>query len=59
MLILDDILATGGTLEAAVKLVERAKLKVAGAAALLELDGLGGREALAGYRVETLSLVSE
>ena len=59
VLILDDILATGGTLEAAVKLVERAKLKVAGVAALLELDGLGGRDALAGYRVETLSLVSE
>ena len=59
VLILDDILATGGTLEAAVKLVERAKLKVAGVAALLELEGLGGRDALAGYRVETLSLVSE
>ena len=59
VLILDDILATGGTPEAAVKLVERAKLKVAGVAALLELDGLGGRDALAGYRVETLSLVSE
>ena len=37
----------------------RAKLKVAGVAALLELEGLGGRDALAGYRVETLSLVSE
>ena len=59
VLILDDILATGGTLEAAVKLVERANLKVAGAAALLELDGLGGRGVLDGYRVETLSLVSE
>ena len=60
VLLLDDILATGGTLVASAKLVERAGLKVAGAAALLELEGLGGREALEGkYRVESLSIVSE
>ena len=57
--LLDDLLATGGTLVAAAKLVERANLKVAGVGALLELEGLGGREALDGYRLETLSLVSE
>ena len=34
-------------------------LDVAGVGALLELEGLGGREALDGYRLETLSLVSE
>ena len=59
VLLLDDILATGGTLVAATKLIERAKLKVAGIGTLLELKGLGGREALAQYRVETLSVVSE
>ena len=59
VLLLDDLLATGGTLVAAAKLVERANLKVAGVGALLELEGLGGREALDGYRLETLSLVSE
>ena len=58
VLLLDDILATGGTLVAAAKLIERAKLKVAGIGTLLELKGLGGREALAQYRVETLSVVS-
>lgn len=59
VLLLDDLLATGGTLVAAAKLVERANLKVAGVGALLELEGLGGREALDGYRLETLSLASE
>ena len=59
VLLLDDLLATGGTLVAAAKLVERANLKVAGVGALLELEGLGGREALDGYRLEMLSLVSE
>ena len=59
MLLLDDILATGGTLVAAAKLIERAELKVAGIGTLLGLKGLGGREALAQYRVETLSVVSE
>ena len=59
VLLLDDLLATGGTLVSTAKLVERANLKVAGVGALLELDGLGGREALDGYRLETLSLVSE
>ncbi|MGZ2399625.1 adenine phosphoribosyltransferase [Rothia sp. 110740021-2] len=59
VLLLDDLLATGGTLVAAAKLVERANLKVAGVGALLELEGLGGREALDGYRLETLSLVCE
>ena len=53
------IVATGGTLVAAAKLIERAELKVAGIGTLLELKGLGGREALAQYRVETLSVVSE
>ena len=59
VLLLDDILATGGTLEAAAKLIERANLRVAGIGALLELKGLGGREVLHQYRVETLSVVSE
>ena len=59
VLLLDDILATGGTLVAAAKLIERAELKVAGIGTLLELKDLGGREALAQYRVETLSVVSE
>lgn len=59
VLLLDDILATGGTLVAAAQLLERAQLKVAGIGMLLEIEGLGGRAALGAYRVETLSTVRE
>lgn len=59
VLILDDILATGGTVEAAVSLIGQANLEVAGIGFLLELDGLGGRARLEGQRVESLALVAE
>lgn len=60
VLIVDDLLATGGTLAAAVNLMHQASLTVAGVGAFLELDGLGGREAIgADHRVESLAVVSE
>lgn len=59
VLIVDDLLATGGTLAAAVNLMEQASLEVAGVGVFLELDGLGGREAIGPHRTETLSVVSE
>lgn len=43
VLLLDDVLATGGTLGAATRLVEECGASVAGVACLLELEGLGGR----------------
>jgi adenine phosphoribosyltransferase len=46
VLILDDVLATGGTLRAAKSLVERAGWSVAGIAVVLELEALGGRAGL-------------
>lgn len=46
VLILDDVLTTGGTLAAARRLVEACGASVAGTACLLELEGLGGREAV-------------
>lgn len=46
VLIIDDVLATGGTAAAAVKLLQNAGASVPGAAVLLELTALGGREAL-------------
>ena len=54
VLIVDDVLATGGTAAAGVELVERCGGVVAGVAFLLELDGLGGRARLAGHQVDTL-----
>jgi adenine phosphoribosyltransferase len=47
VLLLDDLLATGGTMQACCKLVERAGAKVAGCAFVIELTGLRGATRLA------------
>lgn len=47
VLIIDDVLATGGTAEASLGLIRRAGATIAGLAVLLELSFLGGRERLA------------
>jgi adenine phosphoribosyltransferase len=54
VLLLDDVLATGGTLVAATSLIERANWTVTGVGVVLELDGLGGRGALAGRELRSL-----
>jgi adenine phosphoribosyltransferase len=54
VVIVDDLLATGGTALATVRLVEQLGAKVLGALFLVELTGLGGRERLEGYAVESL-----
>jgi adenine phosphoribosyltransferase len=54
VLVVDDVLATGGTLEGTAKLVERCGATVAGIGVLLELAELRGRERLKGYRLESL-----
>ncbi|MDD5791112.1 MAG: adenine phosphoribosyltransferase [Erysipelotrichaceae bacterium] len=54
VLIVDDLLATGGTAEAACKLVEKLGGEVAGLAFIIELEALKGREVLKGYDVMTL-----
>lgn len=54
VIIIDDLLATGGTVEATVKLVERLGGKVIGIAFLIELEALNGRDKLKGYNVYSL-----
>jgi adenine phosphoribosyltransferase len=54
VLIIDDLLATGGTIEATIKLVEQSQATVAGIAFLIELEGLEGRKKLEGYKVLSL-----
>ena len=57
VLVVDDVLATGGAAEAALALVERAGGTVAGFTVLLELAFLAGRERLAGRPVHALLTV--
>lgn len=57
VLVVDDVLATGGTAEATLELIERAGGRVAGFSVLLELSFLGGRQRLAPRPVHTLLTV--
>jgi len=54
VIILDDLIATGGTLKASCQLVERLGGEVVDIVALMELEGLKGRTKLEGYRVDTV-----
>ena len=54
VLLIDDLLATGGTAAAAVNLVGQCGGTVAGCAFLIELTALGGRAKLAGHEVHAL-----
>ena len=56
VLIIDDLIATGGTAEAAAKLIEISKSKVAGFIFVINLFDLGGTDNLLkkGYKVENL-----
>ncbi len=53
VVIVDDLLATGGTVKAAVSLIERLGAVVDGICVLIELEALGGRERLDGYTVHS------
>ena len=54
VLIIDDLLATGGTVEATIKLVEEMGGEVVGCGFLIELSDLNGRERLKDYNVLTV-----
>ena len=46
VLLIDDVLATGGTIAAAIELIHRSQAHVAAVLALIEIEGLNGRSAL-------------
>lgn len=54
VLIVDDVLATGGTAAAAASLIEQIDGKVAGISCMIELDFLHGRDKLPGYDIFSL-----
>jgi adenine phosphoribosyltransferase len=54
VLIVDDLLATGGTVNGTVELVQRLKGEIAGLAFLVELGFLKGRDRLAGHTVSSV-----
>ena len=54
VLVVDDVLATGGTAAACMRLVEAGGGEVAGAAFLVEIEPLGGRERLTPHRVDSV-----
>jgi len=54
VVIIDDLIATGGTIEAIIKLVEKLGGIVVKAVFLIELEGLNGRDKLKGYDVDSV-----
>lgn len=58
VLVVDDLLATGGTALAVTELVARLGGEVVGLNFLLELEGLGGREVLSGFHCQSVMTVS-
>ncbi len=54
VLVVDDLLATGGTMEATIELVQKLGGKVVGLAFLIELSELNGRDKLKGHDILTL-----
>ncbi len=58
VVLIDDLLATGGTARAAIRLIEKVGGKVECCAFIIELLDLKGRDVLSGYRVEALTQFS-
>lgn len=54
VLLIDDLLATGGTAAASCILIEKLGAEIAGCAFVVELDDLRGRDKLSGYRIHSL-----
>lgn len=57
VLVVDDLLATGGTISAAMKLIEKVGGKIVGTAFVIELSFLKGKEKLKEFKTEVTSLI--
>lgn len=55
ILVIDDVLATGGTADATCRLVEALGGAIVGLGFLIEIGGLGGRQRLGSHRIESLA----
>lgn len=55
--VVDDVLATGGTVDATCQLLERAGAVVSVVTVVLEIEALGGRDRLAGRKIEALRTI--
>ncbi len=58
MLLVDDLIATGGTAEAAVKLIEKSKGSLVGAAFVIDLPDLGGKAKLEAMGIKCHTLLA-
>ncbi len=58
VLIVDDLIATGGTTEAMIRLIESLGGEIVGIVVLIELAGLEGRKKLSGYRLDAAIVYS-
>jgi adenine phosphoribosyltransferase len=56
VLLVDDLIATGGTAEAAIKLIRKAGGEVVGSSFIVDLPDLGGRKRIEAMGVKTLTL---
>lgn len=54
VLIVDDLLATGGTMEACLRLLEKCEATIVGCSFLIELEALGGHARMAPYQVHSI-----
>ena len=54
VLLIDDVLATGGTVAAALDMIEGLGYPVCGTSVLFEIDGLGGRERVSSHALHTV-----
>ena len=58
VLVIDDLIATGGTAEAAIKLLQRTECEIIGAAFVIDLPDLGGAKAIETLGVPVTSLIA-